>query len=173
MRIIIAVLVLVLAFLGFLLYGIVTDEIHEASISQINTISDAQVKNISVDNPSDLRTYTHRISTYEHTSSELVTAASNYIDKMDLNYIHILYFDEDMLVHEEFSGDNISLERLHKELLIVSPHQPEVDTNLKPDDIVLFKLDDRTMMHITPSQIGMYQIAFEDYMIKFENIEKK
>lgn len=172
MKIAIVVLIVLLAFLGFQFYGIVTDEIQEAKVSQINTVSDAQLRTITVDNLDEITSYTHRRSTYEHTSDDLVKAASMYYVNMDLNYVHVLYYDNDNLVHEEYMDESIQLDNLHKEVLIISHHQSEIDTNLKTNDITLYTLEDATMMHIVPAQTGQYIIKFDDTVIEFENLER-
>ena len=173
MKIAIAVLVVLLVFVGFLFYGFVTDEVQEAELSQLNTINDAQLKTITVDNPGELTTYTHRVSTYEHTSDDLVKAASLFIEASDPSYIHIFYFVDNMLVQEEFQGDSIELGQINKEILILSQNNEDIKTNLKPKEMVLYDIDDQYMIHITPKQTGLYQISFDNYLIKFENLEKK
>lgn len=173
MKIAIVVLVVLLAFVGFQFYGFISDEVQEAELSQLNTINDAQLKTITVDNPAELATYTHRVSTYEHTSDDLVKAASLFIEASNPLYIHIFYYVDNMLVQEEFQGESIELGQINKEILILSQNNEDIKTNLKPKEMVLYEIDDQNMIHITPKQTGLYQISFDKYLITFENLEKK
>jgi len=171
--VIVAVLIIILAFLGFQFYTIVVGEVDQAQISQINTINDAQLKTITVDKPSDLTTYTHRVSTYEQPSDDLVKAASTHIENADSAYIHIFYFVDDMMVHEEFQSDVVELGQINKEILILSTNNEDIRTNLDPIEMVFYDMNDQYMIHVTPNQTGLYQIALDGYTIEFENIERK
>ncbi|MCH4886965.1 hypothetical protein EZV73_05265 [Acidaminobacter sp. JC074] len=172
MRILIAVMVIILGLVGFLFYNFVSDEVIEFETSGINTIVTEESNPITVDNLDDFNNYSHRVSTYEQTSENLVKATAHLIKDLDMNYLHIFYKD-DVLTHEEFSGDTIDLGKIHKECLIVLDHQVTLESNLESDDFTFYEVDDYVLIHIVPKQTGIFKIAFDDVLITFENIERK
>lgn len=176
MKIVIVVLIVLLAFLGFQVYGIVTQEIEEAQISSIQTIDNSEVKTISVDKVDDMKSYTHRVSTYEHQSNNLVTAASNYLLAVDYEqYITIYYYLDDQLIQEEYAVDSdvIALKPLAKELIIVLSDDEALKTNLTEKEMTFYSNEGLHVIHVEPKQTGRYEISFNDTMITFENLEKK
>lgn len=176
MKIVIAILIVLLVFLGFQVYGFIVDEIDEAQVSAIQTIDDEKVTTISVDNISDIKSYSHRVSTYEQTSSSLVLAASNHLGDLNASsYITIFYYDEDKLIAEEFDIDSelIELNPLNKECLIVLSDEKTLKTNLKEEELTFYDVEVYHLIHIEPKQTGLYELSFEDTKITFENLEKK
>lgn len=176
MKIVIAILIVLMAFLGFQVYGIVTEEIEEAQISSIQTINKSKVKTITVDKAVELNSYTHRVSTYEQVSTDLVSAASLYLMNLDSRkYITVFYFVNDQLIQEEFDvmRELIALEPLHKELLIVLPDDGVLKTNLDKKEITFYKIESLHVIHVEPKKTGHYKISFNDTTITFENLEEK
>ena len=176
MKIVIAILIVLLAFLGFQVYGIIVDEIDEARVSSIQTIDDEKVTSISVDNITDIKSYSHRVSTYEHTSSDLVTAVSNHLGDLDVSsYITVFYYDEDLLIVEEFdlNSELIELNPLNKECIIVLPEEKTLTTNLKEKELTFYNIEAYHLIHIEPKQTGLYELSFDETTITFENLEKK
>lgn len=176
MKIVIAILIVLLAFLGFQVYGIIVDEIDETQVSSIQTINDEKVTRISVDNISDIKSYSHRVSTYEHTSSDLVRATSNHLGELNVSsYITIFYYDDNKLIGEEFDMDSelIELNPLNKECLIVLSDEKTLKTNLKENELTFYNVEAYHLIHIEPKQTGLYELSFDDTKITFENLEKK
>ncbi|MBI9014149.1 MAG: hypothetical protein JEZ08_18075 [Clostridiales bacterium] len=176
MKIVIAILIVLLAFLGFQVYGIIVDEIDEAQVSSIQIIDDEKVTTISVDNISDIKSYSHRVSTYEHTSSDLVTASSNHLADLNVSsYITIFYYNEDKLIGEEFDIESelIELNTFYKECLIVLSNEKTLTTNLKEKELTFYNVESYHLIHIEPKQTGLYELSFEETKITFENLEKK
>lgn len=171
--ILITILVLILAFLGFKLYKLIDKEVDEFQTSSIQTITAEDMSTITVEKSEELTTYTHRISTFEQTSNDLVKASSLYYDNLDLQYIHVFYLNGDTLTHEEYLDKNIDIGKIKKECLLVVSAMGDIETNLNTKDITVYDLTDTFAIHISPEQTGRYQLALGDYLVKFENLERK
>lgn len=172
MKIVIAILIILLVFVGFQFYNVIDREISEASISQIQVIETDDLQTITVDNVSDLTTYTQRVSTYEQTSKDLVKASSNYIENLSFDYTHIFYFEDDLLLHKEFSEDAIQLNGINKEILIVLTEETPIETNVDTESITFYDLNGQYLIHVKPIQTGKYQLGFKDVVVYFENLER-
>jgi len=172
MKIIIGVLIIVLGIVGFMFYNFMSDEIVEFETSNINTIEGEKSNRITVDNLDEFNNYSHRVSTYEHTSEDLVKATAPLINDLDMSYTHIFYKDEH-LTHEEFSSTEINIGKIHKECLIVLDHQVTIESTLISDSFTFYEVEDYVLVYIKPAQTGIFKLSFDDTNIQFENIEKK
>ncbi len=172
MKIIIAVLIIVLGIVGFMFYNFMSDEIVEFETSNIQTIESDNTNRITVDNLNEFNNYSHRMSTYEQTSEDLVKATAPLINDLDMNYTHIFYKDEH-LTHEEFSSAEINIGKIHKECLIVLDHQVTLESNLTSDSFTFYEVEDYVLIHVAPTQTGIFKLSFDDTNIQLENIEKK
>lgn len=172
MKIVIAVLIVILILVGFQFYNFITDEITEASIHSIHTFEEEDIETIPVDNLEQLTSYSHRVSTYEHTFDDLITAVATYAHDLDFNYHHIYYIQNGRLIHEESNEMVIDIHKINKELLIAYPNKVTLETNLNSEDITYYDMEGLCLIYIQPHQTGQYQVVIDETTIHFENIER-
>jgi hypothetical protein len=102
----------------------------------------------------------------------LVKASAHYIDELDPDYTHIFLFNDDALLHKEFSDDSIDLGNIHKEILLVLNNETPIKTNIDSKDLTFYDLNGLYLIHIKPIQTGKYQLSYDDVTIYFENMER-
>lgn len=173
MRIIIVICVILIAFLGFQLYGVIDQEIDEAKLSPLNdvSLSDISVKN--VDNLLEKLDYTHRITTYAHPSDDLIKASSEI--NFQGSYASLIYYQDQSLIHEEYGLDayeTIDLGTLKSECVLMTKVMDGFTTNLKTSDYTVYDLgNDYKLIHIQPNNTGRYQLEADEILLKFELIQ--
>lgn len=174
MKIIAAICVILVGFLGFQLFDLVTDEIDEAQLSSINEVHLEDLTERSVDNLMEKIAYTHRTSTYEHPSTDLIKASATLA--FNEQYASVLYFKEDQLIHEEYAihqFEKIDFGDIQTECALIVSIKDAFETNLKDKDYTFYDLGSGyKMIHIHPNQTGKYQLSTDTLSFKFQMLKK-
>lgn len=173
MKIVIPVLLIILVLLGFGFYNFISDEVVEFNESQVSTYSDVDIQVITVDNPDDFTKYTQRVSTYEQSSESLLNASSRLYDTLDMDYLHLFYYSENQLIHQEYLGSDIPKLEFYGECLLVVNEQIIITTELEKSAFKHYQLPDQYVIHIKPDQTGQFTLSFDEYKLEFENLKRE
>jgi len=169
MKIAILIMIIVLALVGFQFFQFASSEVDQSQVSQIQSIKSSDIQRLPVGNVEYMGVYTQRISTYPMTSENVIAQAYQYYVKGQLN--QAFYIKDQMLKHVEFSTGDYDLGKIENNLVLIVTSD-ELKTNLNDGDYLAYELDGYYMLDIQTNQTGRYQIQVDDYIIKFEFMNK-
>lgn len=174
MKFAVVICIILLVFVGFQFYDVIQTEIDEAKVSQLNEVDINKSSQLSVDNLIENLGYTHRKTTYEQPSSDIIKAASSL--QLNASYASIVYYESDDLVHEEYAVkeyNEIDLGHIKGSCIFVLKIEDNFKSNFDQDEYTIYDLgDDFKLFYVQPKQTGIYHFITDDLTIKYELLQK-
>jgi hypothetical protein len=153
-----------LGLIGFIFYGFINDEITEFNENAFKTLDINDLEKTTVEKESHLKSYAHRVSTYEQPSNDLLKAYLGVADEADFS---IGYFDADDFILEEWMNapDSVVLRASHVIILGLDDH---VESTIPKEWIQVVTIDEQTAYVIEFGNNGLYQLRDEHTRIEFD-----
>lgn len=165
-KIVILILCLLIALVGFFLYKKVDQGIEAYHYRELQNIDYTQVKTLPVDEYDVSQSYTHQVTTYPLFEEELLTSVQHYVAQSSFEGLMVAYNTEDEFMinsFKEFSSVDKKVTDVHGAYVLVWSKNYTLKSGVQGK---LYENDTLYFMWIQPKKVDSVWFNFDEFSLE-------